>query len=125
MSELIEYRVGSAIILEAPPAEPASFVALEVPRWAGRLALKRHVLEGDELVLLLPDEASEDNLLGQVLAWRATLAPGELAERVDAVLDDAKDWLRASEMVTNIAAVLGLSNEHVDQLFAWAREQRV
>ena len=128
MTPLTTRTIGDTIIQEAPSAEPSSFLrppSAEVPRWAGRLALKRHVLQGGELVLLPPDEASEDNLLGLVLAWRATLAPGELADRVDAALDDAKDWLRGSETVATIAAVLGLTAAHVDALFAWAREQRV
>jgi hypothetical protein len=60
-----------------------------------------------------------------MLAWRATLSPGEFADRVDAVLDDAKDWLSKSETLAVLAGMLGLSNEHVDQLFVWAREPRV
>lgn len=97
----------------------------EVPRWAGRLALKRHVLEQGALVLLAPDDARpEDNLLARVLAWRDTLQPGEMLDRVDAVLNDAKDWLRDSETVAAVAAVLGLTAEQVDALFAWAAAQR-
>ncbi|MFG0598379.1 hypothetical protein ACF8OH_27005 [Delftia sp. WSY_9] len=97
----------------------------EVPRWAGRLALKRHVLEQGALVLLAPDDARpEDNLLARVLAWRDALQPGEMLDRVDAVLNDAKDWLRDSETVAAVAQVLGLTAEQVDALFVWAAAQR-
>lgn len=97
----------------------------EVPRWAGRLALKRHVLEQDGLVLLAPADARpSDNLLARVLAWRDALQPGEMLDRVDAVLNDAKDWLRDSETVAAVAAVLGLTAEQVDALFVWAAAQR-
>lgn len=103
------------------PAPPGTALPLEVPRWAGRLALKRHVLDQDALVLLAPDDARpEDNLL----AWRNTLQSGEMLDRVDAVLNDAKDWLRDSETVAAVAAVLGLTSEQVDTLFAWAAAQR-
>lgn len=106
-------------------AAAADPVPAEVPRWAGRLALKRHVLESGALVLLTPDEARpDDNLLALTLAWRMSLAPGELADRVDAALDDAKDWLRDSETVAAVGAVLGLSVEQVDELFRWAAQQR-
>ncbi|MBN9322711.1 MAG: hypothetical protein J0H24_11910 [Delftia acidovorans] len=43
---------------------------------------------------------------------------------MDAVLDDAKDWLRDSETVAAVAAVLGLTAEQVDALFVWAAAQR-
>lgn len=99
-------------------------VPQEVPRWAGRLALKRHVLEASELVLLEPADSRPDNLLAGVLAWRASLPDGELADRVDAALDDAKDWLRDSETVGAVAAVLGLDEVQVDSLFLWAAVQR-
>ena len=55
---------------------------------------------------------------------RRMLQPGELLDRVDAVLDDAKDWLRDSETVAAVAAVLGLTAEQVDGLFVWAAAQR-
>ncbi len=55
---------------------------------------------------------------------RRMLQPGELLDRVDAVLDDAKDWLRDSETVAAVAAVLGLTAEQVDALFVWAAAQR-
>lgn len=97
----------------------------EVPRWAGRLALKRHVLEQGALVLLEPDDARPAvNLLARVLAWRDMIPAGELLDRVDAVLNDAKDWLRDSETVAAVAAVLDLTAEQVDTLFAWAAAQR-
>ncbi|QQB53712.1 hypothetical protein I6H54_15390 [Delftia acidovorans] len=107
------------------PAAPGTALPLEVPRWAGRLALKRHVLNGGALVLLAStDDRPADNLLARVLVWRGALAPGELADRVDAVLNDAKDWLRDSETVAAVAAVLGLTGAQVDALFAWAAAQR-
>lgn len=100
-------------------------VPAEVPRWAGRLALKRHVIELGVLRLLDPDDARpDDNLLAQALAWRASLAPGELADRVDAALDDAKDWLRDSDTVATVGLVLGLAADQVDELFRWAAQQR-
>jgi hypothetical protein len=108
-----------------PVADIADSTVQEVSRWAGRLALKRHVLEQGSLVLLTPDDASpEGNLLARVLAWRDALQPGEMLDRVDAVLNDAKDWLRDSETVAAVAAVLGLTAEQVDTLFAWAAAQR-
>lgn len=107
------------------PAAPGTALPLGVPRWAGRLALKRHVLEQDALVLLGPDDARpSDNLLARVLVWRDGLQPGEMLDRVDAVLNDAKDWLRDSETVAAVAAVLGLTAEQVDALFVWAAAQR-
>lgn len=107
------------------PAAPGTALPLEVPRWAGRLALKRHVLEQGALVLLGPDHARPfDNLLARVLMWRDALPPGELLDRVDAVLNDAKDWLRYSETVAEVAAVLGLTAEQIDVLFVWAAAQR-
>ncbi|MBF5006831.1 hypothetical protein [Diaphorobacter caeni] len=106
-------------------AAEADPVPAEVPRWAGRLALKRHVLESGLLRLLETDEAQpDDNLLALTLAWRAALPQGELADRVDAALDDAKDWLRDSETVTTVGSVLGLTSEQVDELFRWAAQQR-
>lgn len=122
----------SWVVRDMTAAEVAAYlqsikppVPTEVPRWAGRLALKRHVLQGGALMLLGPAETRADNLLARTLAWRATLAPGELADRVDAALDDAKDWVLASETVSTIAGILGLSAAQVRQLFMWAGEQRV
>lgn len=116
---------GAWRLAPEPAPEDVAGPTHEVPRWAGRLALKRHVLEQDALVLLAPDDACpEDNLLARVLAWRDTLQPGEMLDRVDAVLNDAKDWLRDSETVAAVAAVLGLTAEQVDTLFAWAAAQR-
>lgn len=108
------------------PANGVSESAIhEVPRWAGRLALKRHVLEQGVLVLLGPDDARPtDNLLARVLVWRDTLPAGEMLDRVDAVLNDAKDWLRDSETVAAVAQELGLTAEQVDALFVWAAAQR-
>ncbi|WP_062794192.1 hypothetical protein, partial [Delftia acidovorans] len=84
-----------------------------------------HVLEQGALVLLGPDDARpSDNLLARVLMWRDALPPGELLDRVDAVLNDAKDWLRYSETVAAVAAVLGLTAEQIDALFVWAAAQR-
>lgn len=107
------------------PAEPAEPVPVEVPRWAGRLALKRHVLEGGDLRLLGPDESSASNLLQLVYAWRATLQGGELADRVDEALDSAKDWVRHSDTLQVIGQVLNLGDAQIDQLFIWAGKQRV
>lgn len=108
-----------------PVADIADSTVQEVSRWAGRLALKRHVLEQGALVLLAPDDARpEDNLLARVLEWRDALQPGEMLDRVDAVLNDAKDWLRDSETVAAVAQVLGLTAEQVDALFVWAAAQR-
>ena len=116
---------GAWRLAPEPGPEDVAGPTHEVPRWAGRLALKRHVLEQGTLVLLAPDDARpEDNLLARVLAWRDTLQPGEMLDRVDAVLNDAKDWLRDSETVAAVAAVLGLTAEQVDTLFAWAAAQR-
>ena len=63
---------------------------------------------------------------GVILTAPPALAvqPGEMLDRVDAVLNDAKDWLRDSETVAAVAAVLGLTAEQVDALFAWAAAQR-
>ena len=106
-------------------AAEANPVPAEVPRWAGRLALKRHVFEGGALRLLDAEDAVPDgNLLALVLAWRASLLPGELSDRVDAALDDAKDWARDSETVIAVGDVLGLTSQHVDDLFRWAAQQR-
>ncbi|WP_278536170.1 hypothetical protein [Delftia acidovorans] len=127
MSEMITETIGGLEITRWPDAPMANADSglHEVPRWAGRLALKRHVLEQGALVLLAPDDARpEDNLLARVLAWRDTLQPGEMLDRVDAVLNDAKDWLRDSETVAAVAQVLGLTAEQVDALFAWAAAQR-
>lgn len=127
MSEMITETIGGLEITRWPDAPMANADSglHEVSRWAGRLALKRHVLEQDALVQLAPDDARpEDNLLARVLAWRDTLQPGEMLDRVDAVLNDAKDWLRDSETVAAVAAVLGLTAEQVDTLFAWAAAQR-
>ena len=124
--DAVEYRAWLAAGGVPLPAEPVPApVPLEVPRWAGRLALKRHTLEQGALVLLAPSEdRPSDNLLARVLVWRDGLQPGELLDRVDAVLDDAKDWLRDSETVATVAAVLGLTAEQVDTLFMWAAAQR-
>lgn len=100
-------------------------VPAEVPRWAGRLALKRHALNGGALVLLAPDETRPDNFLARASEWRETLPPGELADRVDAALDDAKDWLRGSTTVATLADILGLNGAQVDALFVWAGGQEV
>lgn len=117
--------IGGVRIEHGPITLNSANQPFEVSRWAGRLALKRHVLEQGALVLLAPDDARpEDNLLARVLAWRDTLQPGEMLDRVDAVLNDAKDWLRDSETVAAVAAVLGLTAEQVDALFVWAAAQR-
>lgn len=123
---IYEQDIGGVVVRHGPLAVPGQEIApQEVPRWAGRLALKRHVLEQGALVLLAPDDASpEGNLLARVLAWRDALQPGEMLDRVDAVLNDAKDWLRDSETVAAVAAVLGLRAEQVDALFVWAAAQR-
>lgn len=123
---IYEQEIGGVIVRHGPLLEPSHDDATqEVPRWAGRLALKRHVLEQGALVLLGPDEARPtDNLLARVLGWRDTLPVGELLDRVDAVLNDAKDWLRDSETVAAVAQVLGLTAEQVDALFVWAAAQR-
>lgn len=123
---IYEQDIGGVVVRHGPLAVPGQeIVPQEVPRWAGRLALKRHVLEQGTLVLLAPEDARpEDNLLARVLGWRDTLPAGELLDRVDAVLDDAKDWLRDSETVAAVAAVLGLTEEQVDALFVWAASQR-
>lgn len=116
---------GAWRLAPEPAPDDVASPTHEVPRWAGRLALKRHVLEQGDLVVLAPDDASpEGNLLARVLAWRETLPAGELLDRVDAVLNDAKDWLRDSETVVAVAAVLGLTEEQVDALFVWAAAQR-
>lgn len=125
--EMITETIGGLEITRWPDASLGTVdtVPQEVPRWAGRLALKRHVLEQGDLVLLGPDDASpEGNLLARVLAWRDALQPGEMLDRVDAVLNDAKDWLRDSETVAAVAQVLGLTPEQVDALFVWAAAQR-
>jgi hypothetical protein len=124
--DAIEYCAWLAAGGVPLPAEPVPApVPLEVPRWAGRLALKRHVLEEGALVLLsAAEDRPTDNLLARVLTWRDGLQPGELLDRVDAVLNDAKDWLRDSETVAAVAQVLGLTAEQVDALFAWAAAQR-
>lgn len=99
-------------------------VPAEVPRWAGLLALKRHVLEGGDLVLLAADDARpDDNLLAGVIAYRASLQPGELADRLDAALNDAKDWRIDSPTVGYVAQIFPLSAEHLAQLFRWAGAQ--
>lgn len=123
---IYEQDIGGVVVRHGPLAVPGQEIApQEVPRWAGRLALKRHVLEQGALVLLAPDDARpEDNLLARVLGWRGKLPAGELLDRVDAVLNDAKDWLRDSETVAAVAAVLGLRAEQVDALFVWAAAQR-
>lgn len=128
---IYEQDIGGVVVRHGPLAVPGQEMApQEVPRWAGRLALKRHVLEQGVLeqgvlVLLGPDDARpEGNLLARVLGWRDTLPAGELLDRVDAVLNDAKDWLRDSETVAAVAAVLGLTGAQVDALFAWAAAQR-
>lgn len=123
---MFEIDIGGVTVRHGPLAPITQHsVPSEVSRWAGRLALKRHVLEQGALVLLAPDDASpEGNLLARVLAWRDALQPGEMLDRVDAVLNDAKDWLRDSETVAAVAQVLGLTAEQVDALFAWAAAQR-
>lgn len=123
---IYEQDIGGVVVRHGPlVASGQEFAPQEVPRWAGRLALKRHVLEQGVLVLLGPDDARpEGNLLARVLGWRDTLPAGELLDRVDAVLNDAKDWLRDSETVAAVAQVLGLTAEQVDALFAWAAAQR-
>lgn len=124
--DAVEYRAWLAAGGVPRPADPVpALVPLEVPRWAGRLALKRHVLDAGALVLLnATEDRPADNLLARVLVWRDGLQPGELLDRVDAVLNDAKDWLRDSETVAAVAAVLGLTAEQVDALFVWAAAQR-
>lgn len=120
-------RIGGLEVEHGPfaPNVGEDAEVLEVARWAGRLALKRHVLEQGGLALLGPDDARPaDNLLARVLAWRDTLPAGEQLDRVDAVLNDAKDWLRDSETVAAVAQVLGLTAEQVDALFVWAAAQR-
>lgn len=119
----LAWQAGGGI--PAPYVPPPPPVPVEVPRWAGRLALKRHVLDGGELIALAADEVRNDNLLASVLAWRQALPEGELADRVDAALHDAKDWLRGSETVGVLAAVLGLTDGHVDRLFLWADQQEM
>lgn len=114
-----------ALTSEEIDAARRALVPAEVPRWAGRLALKRHVLRAGELVLLEPSETSSDNMLALVLLWRDSLLHGELRDRVDAALDDAKDWLRDSDTVATLAAVLGLTDDKVDALFIWAGRQSV
>lgn len=124
--DAVEYRAWLAAGGVPLPADPVPVpVPPEVPRWAGRLALKRHVLDAGALVLLnAAEDRPADNLLARVLVWRDGLQPGELLDRVDAVLNDAKDWLRDSETVAAVAAVLGLTSEQVDALFVWAGAQR-
>ena len=119
-----QYNVIALTQAEIDAARRA-LVPAEVPRWAGRLALKRHVAQEGVLVLLEPSETSSDNLLALVLLWRDSLLPGELRDRVDAALDDAKDWLRDSDTVATLAAVLGLTDDQIDALFIWAGQQRV
>lgn len=102
-----------------------ALVPTEVPRWAGRVALKRHVLESGELVLLGPTDTRADTLFAAVTAWRAGLPDGELAVRVEEALDAAKDWTRDSDTVAILASVLGLSDAQVDALFIWSGQQRV
>lgn len=124
--DAIEYRAWLAAGGVPLPADPVPLpVPPEVPRWAGRLALKRHVLDAGALVLLnAAEDRPADNLLARVLLWRDGLQPGELLDRVDAVLNDAKDWLRDSETVAAVAQVLGLTGSQVDALFVWAAAQR-
>lgn len=124
--DAIEYRAWLAAGGVPLPADPVPLpVPPEVPRWAGRLALKRHVLDAGALVLLnAAEDRPADNLLARVLLWRDGLQPGELLDRVDAVLNDAKDWLRDSETVAAVAQVLGLTGAQVDALFVWAAAQR-
>lgn len=99
-------------------------VPQEVPRWAGLLALKRHVLEGDDLVLLAAEDARpQDNLLAGVFAYRASLQPGELADRLDAALNDAKDWRFDSPTVSYVAQIFPLSAKQLAELFRWASAQ--
>lgn len=125
-SDAAAYRAWLAAGGVPLPADPVPVpVPPEVPRWAGRLALKRHVLDAGALVLLnAAEDRPADNLLARVLVWRDGLQPGELLDRVDAVLNDAKDWLRDSETVAAVAQVLGLTAEQVDALFVWAAAQR-
>lgn len=113
--DAIEYRAWLAAGGVPLPADPVPLpVPPEVPRWAGRLALKRHVLDAGALVLLnAAEDRPADNLLARVLLWRDGLQPGELLDRVDAVLNDAKDWLRDSETVAAVAQVLGLDRKSV------------
>lgn len=124
--DAIEYRAWLAAGGVPLPADPVPLpVPPEVPLWAGRLALKRHVLDAGALVLLnAAEDRPADNLLARVLLWRDGLQPGELLDRVDAVLNDAKDWLRDSETVAAVAQVLGLTGAQVDALFVWAAAQR-
>ncbi|AEF90248.1 hypothetical protein DelCs14_3248 [Delftia sp. Cs1-4] len=123
---IYEQEIGGVIVRHGPLLEPSHDDAThEVPRWAGRLALKRHVLEQGALVLQGPDDVRPtDNLLAHVLEWRDGLPAAEQLDRVGAVLNDAKDWLRDSETVAAVAAVLGLTAEQVDALFVWAAAQR-
>ena len=107
---------------QEPVVEPPK--VWEVPRWAGKLALMRHVLvDGQLLVLTETESRPEDNLLARVLTYRATLPAGELVDRIDVALNDAKDWLRNSPTVGLIAEIMPLSAEQLDELFTWAAAQ--
>lgn len=99
-------------------------VPQEVPRWAGKLALKRHALQNGEVVLLPPD-AVAGSLLDSVHTWWGTLGLGEAYDRVEAAMSDAKDWRRDSPTVATIASVLGLTESQIDGLFVWAGAQEL
>lgn len=108
--------------LVAPDPQPMQ-EPQEVPRWAGILALKRHKLVAGVLALMEPDDAGAGSLHALVIAYRESLPSGEAADRLDAALNDAKDWLRISPTVLQMSALLQLSEAQTDTLFIWAGAQ--
>ena len=119
MIDWTQMKTAAQLEAEANP------VPAEVPRWAGVLALKRHLLNSGELVLLSPDDALPDaNLFALTLQWRSAIPESELADRVDAALIDVNYWERESATVAAVAGALNLSDAQVDELFRWAAEQR-
>lgn len=103
--------------------EPQAPVPVEVPRWAGLLAIKRHTLSGGELTLLSAEDSGADSIFASITEFRTYMPLGEARDRLDVALDHAKDWTRASPTVALMAEAIGLTQAHLDELFRWADAQ--
>lgn len=97
-------------------------VPQEVPRYCGRMALKRHRLVEGVLQELAQDEGdAPDSLLAALMDCRNDMAPSKERDDLDAGLNDVVHYLITSPLVESMRLLLGLRIEHVHALFRWAK----
>lgn len=97
-------------------------VPQEVPRYCGRMALKRHRLVEGELQELVADEGDvPDSLLSQLLDYRNTMTPSKERDDLDAGLNDVIHYVITSPLVEAMRLILGLRVDQVHALFRWAK----